>query len=140
MAEEEELPLFATHVPAGGLTPGLQAIAALIDEQDDDAPVPPASASRKRKASSMGTAQVHLSLASCGGGETSCAPPEAKRTATASDSGTKGQRPTDVQFAEMRSIQDQPLNTSSTQPKPSASLQDVKMNEEDRVPEGSPQP
>jgi len=64
-AEEEDVPLFATCVPAGGLTPGLQAIAALIDEEDAGAGDESARlcASQKRKAASLGTVQVHLALA-----------------------------------------------------------------------------
>lgn len=59
--EEEETPLFATSVPSGGLTNALQAVAALIDEDDEQ----PSSSCRKRKAASLGTAQVHLALATC---------------------------------------------------------------------------
>ena len=59
-ADEEEMPaLFMTSMPAGGPTAGLEAIAALIDEEEA------APRSGKRKAASMGTAQVHLALATC---------------------------------------------------------------------------
>lgn len=64
-ADKDEVPLFATRVPDAGLTPGLQAIAALIDEDEEVEGKPQQhGASRKRKAASMGTAQVHLALAS----------------------------------------------------------------------------
>ena len=54
-----EEPLFASRLPANGLTPALQAIAAVIDE--DHAPRPQA-ASRpsKRKVESLGETQVCL--------------------------------------------------------------------------------
>jgi len=69
-ASNDDVPLFATSVPAGGLTAGMQAIAALIDEEEtaavgDARGSCPAAASRKRKATSLGTVQVHLALASC---------------------------------------------------------------------------
>jgi hypothetical protein len=62
-AEElDDVPLFATHVPAAGLSAGMMAIAALIDEDE------PEQSSRracgKRKAVSMGEVQVSLALAS----------------------------------------------------------------------------
>jgi hypothetical protein len=68
---EDDIPLFATSVPAGGLTAGMQAMAALIDEDEgttavsDEQSTRPAATSRKRKAVSLGTVQVHLALASC---------------------------------------------------------------------------
>lgn len=55
------MPLFATHVPPGGLTPGLEAIAALIDESEETG-TPSCGGARKRKAPSLGAAQVHLAL------------------------------------------------------------------------------
>jgi hypothetical protein len=69
-SDDDDIPLFATSVPAGGLTAGLQAIAALIDEEETTAASNghgsfPAAGSRKRKAASLGTVQVHLALASC---------------------------------------------------------------------------
>ena len=63
---DDELPLFATRLPTGGLTPGLQAIAALIDEDDDDKCSRPSRViGGKRKASSMGETQVMLTLSNC---------------------------------------------------------------------------
>ena len=59
MSDDEELPLFATRAPPGGLTPGLQAIAALIDESEE-AGAESRGGNRKRKADSLGMAQVHL--------------------------------------------------------------------------------
>ena len=79
-AADTDVPaLFATQVPAGGLTTSLQAVAALIDEEVDhpSAPVEAAStaeaerssgnsgSNRKRSRASMGETQVHLALASC---------------------------------------------------------------------------
>lgn len=64
---DDEVPaLFATHAPASGLAPDLQAIAALIDEEDEPAAASCYAARGKRKAASLGTAQVHLALTSCG--------------------------------------------------------------------------
>ena len=60
-----EEPLFASHTPANGLTPALQAIAAIIDE-DDVRPAP--SRPGKRKAESLGEAQVSLALTGLGAG------------------------------------------------------------------------
>ena len=60
-----EEPLFASHTPANGLTPALQAIAAIIDE-DDVRPEP--SRPTKRKAESLGEAQVCLALTGLGAG------------------------------------------------------------------------
>ena len=60
-----EEPLFASHTPANGLTPALQAIAAIIDE-DDVRPEP--SRPGKRKAESLGEAQVSLALTGLGAG------------------------------------------------------------------------
>lgn len=58
--DEDDVPLFATRMPSGGMTAGLSAIAALIDE--DEAPQ---GHGRKRKHASMGEAQVQLALAGC---------------------------------------------------------------------------
>ena len=55
----EEVALFATRPPGGALPTDLQAIAALIDE-DDAAARPPAATKRSR--ASLGTAQVCLAL------------------------------------------------------------------------------
>ena len=55
------MPLFSTDVPPGGLTPGLEAIAALIDESEETG-APSCGGGRKRKAPSLGAAQVHLAL------------------------------------------------------------------------------
>ncbi|EOD05267.1 hypothetical protein EMIHUDRAFT_97183 [Emiliania huxleyi CCMP1516] len=56
--------LFASHVPAGGLTVGMQAVAALLDEEE--APGAASSRSgRKRNRASMGEVQIQLALASC---------------------------------------------------------------------------
>ena len=57
--------LFATSVPAGGLTSELQALAAIIDEDEPVAAEKPASSSRKRKAASLGETQVELALLDC---------------------------------------------------------------------------
>ena len=61
---KEEVALFATRPPDGALPTDLQAIAALIDE-DDAAVRPPAHAAGqpgKRNRASLGTAQVCLAL------------------------------------------------------------------------------
>mmetsp|Transcript_29476 Transcript_29476/g.90362 ORF Transcript_29476/g.90362 Transcript_29476/m.90362 type:complete len:102 (+) Transcript_29476:40-345(+) len=68
--EAEDVPLFATSVPPGGLTTGMQAIAALIDEDEvpaamEDEDSRRSTRSRKRKADSLGSVQVHLALSSC---------------------------------------------------------------------------
>ena len=60
-----EEPLFASHTPANGLTPALQAIAAIIDEDDVR---PELSRPGKRKAESLGEAQVSLALTGLGAG------------------------------------------------------------------------
>jgi len=61
----DDVALFATRVPPDGLGADLQALAAMVDEDEpgegEDGP-----SRRKRKAPSIGTAQVHLALASCG--------------------------------------------------------------------------
>ena len=72
-----EHPLFASHTPANGLTPALQAIAALIDE-DDGHPEP--SRPSKRKAESLGEAQVCLALT--GMGAASAQPQRRQRVGT----------------------------------------------------------
>ena len=69
----EEEPLFATSVPAGGLTTGLQAIAALIDESEEVA-APSRGGGRKRKADSLGTVQVHLALSGFGSDDAKSTP------------------------------------------------------------------
>ena len=94
MADEDSPALFATAVPKAGLTPSLQAIAALIDEDDDDAAVPRAFTG-KRKFASLGTAQVQLALAStCGDGQPSGERRgEAKRVKTVAS--TEGRAPWD---------------------------------------------
>ena len=61
--DDFEVPLFASHLPRNGLTPALQAIAAIIDE-DEGRPEP--SRPSKRKAASMGEAQVCLALTGLG--------------------------------------------------------------------------
>ena len=64
-APDDDTPvLFASHVPAGGLTVGMQAVAALLDEEE----APGAASSRlgrKRNRASMGEVQIQLALASC---------------------------------------------------------------------------
>ena len=82
MSDDEEVSLFATRVPPGGLTVGLQAIAALIDESE---PLRPAShgGERKRKSDSLGTAQVHLALSGLAG---DCAEPMGQRRRRTDDS------------------------------------------------------
>ena len=72
-----EEPLFASHTPANGLTPALQAIAAIIDE-DDVRPEP--SRPTKRKAESLGEAQVCLALT--GMGAASAQPQRRQRVGT----------------------------------------------------------
>ena len=84
VADKEMPALFATSVPANGLTTSLQAVAALIDEEDAMA-APTAGCSefghershRKRSRTSMGEAQVTLALTSCDDG-----PSQRRRTAS----------------------------------------------------------
>ena len=71
---EFEEPLFASHPPTNGLTPALQAIAAMIDEEHER---PDASRPTKRKAESLGEAQVCLALT--GLGADAQPPPQRKR-------------------------------------------------------------
>ena len=85
-AEEQEgafeEPLFASQLPANGLTPALQAIAALIDE-DGGRPEP--SRPTKRKASSLGEAQVCLALTGLGADS---AQPQQQRQRVRTDAAT----------------------------------------------------
>ena len=61
----EDVPLFASQLPTNGqLTPALQAIAAVIDEEHP--PRPEASRPSKRKAESLGEAQVCMALTGLG--------------------------------------------------------------------------
>ena len=80
-----EEPLFASHTPANGLTPALQAIAAIIDE-DDVRPEP--SRPTKRKAESLGEAQVCLALTGLGSGS---AQPQHQRQRVQTDAATRMQ-------------------------------------------------
>ena len=80
-----EEPLFASHTPANGLTPALQAIAAIIDE-DDVRPEP--SRPTKRKAESLGEAQVCLALTGLGSGS---AQPQHQRQRVQTDAATRRQ-------------------------------------------------
>ena len=80
-----EEPLFASHTPANGLTPALQAIAAIIDE-DDVRPEP--SRPTKRKAESLGEAQVCLALTGLGAGS---AQPQHQRQRVQTDAATRMQ-------------------------------------------------
>ena len=78
----DDVALFATRVPPDGLGADLQALAAMVDE-DEPGEGEGGPSSRKRKAASIGTAQVHLALASCGdapprGGASPPASPPAK--------------------------------------------------------------
>ena len=86
---DEDVPaLFATTVPAGGLTSSLQAVAALIDDEDEASAATAAAAAspshRKRSRASMGEAQVHLALASCDEAQPGPSPSQRQRTASAS--------------------------------------------------------
>ena len=80
-----EEPLFASHTPANGLTPALQAIAAIIDE-DDVRPEP--SRPTKRKAESLGEAQVCLALTGLGADS---AQPQHQRQRVQTDAATRMQ-------------------------------------------------
>lgn len=77
-----EHPLFASHTPANGLTPALQAIAAIIDE-DDARPEP--SRPSKRKTESLGEAQVYLALTGLGAAS---AQPQRQRQRVGTDAAT----------------------------------------------------
>ena len=97
-ADDDETPLFATSVPAAGLNPAMQAIAALIDE--DETPAPSGSGGRKRKAASLGTAQVHLALATCESGRPEPPPATAASTSAAVETSSKRAKAEDGAVAE----------------------------------------
>ena len=75
--EEEDVPLFMTRAPEGSNS-GLQALAAIIDEDEDGDEVrAPPKGRRKR---GIGEVQVAMALASCEPASTSAAPKRSRTT------------------------------------------------------------